>query len=85
MTLENKTKVVLGITCVASMIFFVIATTSAHAFAGKGEYQKDHINWKKFKNSNEYKNANNKDQKCLDKAHRLGNNLAGYEVRDCLH
>lgn len=53
MTLENKSKVVLGITCVASMIFFVIATTSAHAFAGKGEYQKDHINWKKFKNSNE--------------------------------
>jgi hypothetical protein len=86
MTLEKRTQLTLVITCIASLIFFAIASTGNHAFAGNsGEYQKDHINWKKFQNSNEYKDASNKEQKCLDKAHRLGNNLAGYEVRDCLH
>ncbi len=85
MNLEKNAKVVLGMACVASLIFFVIAISSTNAVAGKGEYNKDHINWKKFKNSNEYKDASNKEQKCLDKSHRLGNNLAGYEVRDCLH
>jgi hypothetical protein len=86
MTLEKTTQFTLAITCVASLIFFVIASTGNYAFAGNsGEYQKDHINWKKFQNSNEYKDASNKEQKCLDKANRLGNNLAGYEVRDCLN
>jgi hypothetical protein len=86
MTLEKNTRTSLTIACIASLIFFAIAITNNHASAGNsGEYKKDHINWKKFQNSNEYKDASKKEQKCLDKAHRLGNNLAGYEVRDCLH
>ena len=54
MTLEKTTQFTLAITCVASLIFFVIASTGNYAFAGNsGEYQKDRINWKKFQNSNE--------------------------------
>lgn len=87
MILEKKTETEtsLAITCIASLIFFAIAISNNHASAGNSEYGKDHINWKKFQNSNEYKGASNKEQKCLSKAHNLGNNLAGYEVRDCLH
>lgn len=85
MILEKKTRTSLTITCIASLIFFAIAISNNHASAGNSDYQKDHINWKKFQNSSEYKGASNKEQKCLNKAHNLGNNLAGYEVRDCLH
>ena len=66
MTLQKRTQFTLAVTCVTSLIFFAIASTGNYAFA-RGEYQKDHINWNKFKNSDDYKDASNKEQKCLDK------------------
>ena len=62
-----------------------IANSNARVYAGNGDYDTgdDHINWKKFKNSNTYADANKKTQKCFERAHDNGDNLAGYEVKNC--
>jgi hypothetical protein len=62
-----------------------IANSNARVYAGNGDYDTgdDHINWKKFKNSNTYEDANKKTQKCFERAHDNGDNLAGYEVKNC--
>src|SRR5438093_10326668 len=62
-----------------------IASSNARVYAGNGDYDTgdDHINWKKFKNSNTYEDTNKKTQKCFERAHDNGDNLAGYEVKNC--
>jgi len=62
-----------------------IASSNARVFAGNGGYDAgdNNINWKKFKNSNTFEGANTKTQKCFERAHDNGNNLAGYEVKNC--
>jgi uncharacterized membrane protein YgcG len=62
-----------------------IANSNARVYAGNGDYDTgdDHIDWKNFKNSNTYEDANKKTQKCFERAHDNGDNLAGYEVKNC--
>jgi len=62
-----------------------IAGSNARVYAGNGGYDAgdNNINWKKFKNSNTYDDANKKTQKCFERAHDRGDNLAGYEVKNC--
>ncbi len=43
----------------------------------------DDINWKKFKNSDTYKDAGKDTKKCFKNAHDKGDKLAGYEVEGC--
>jgi len=43
----------------------------------------DHINWKKFKNSGTYEDADKDTKNCFKDAHDRGDNLAGYEVEGC--
>jgi len=43
----------------------------------------DDINWKKFKNSDTYKDADKDTKKCFKNAHDKGDKLAGYEVEGC--
>jgi len=59
-----------------------ITSSNARVYAG-GYGNDDDINWKKFKNSNTYEDANKKTQKCFERAHDRGDNLAGYEVKKC--
>jgi hypothetical protein len=49
------------------------------------DYDKDDddINWKKFKDSDTYKDADKDTKKCFENAHDRGDNLAGYEVEGC--
>jgi hypothetical protein len=62
-----------------------IASSNARVYASNGGYDAgdNNINWKKFKNSNTYDDANKKTQKCFERAHDRGDNLAGYEVKNC--
>jgi hypothetical protein len=75
-----KTFLVLGTIVAVAMIG--ISSSNASVYAG-GYGNDDHINWKKFKNSNDYDDANKKTQKCFERAHDRGDNLAGYEVKKC--
>ena len=56
-----------------------------HVFAVSNGYDKndDHVNWKRFKNSNTYEDSNKKAQKCFERAYDSGDNLAGDEVKKC--
>ena len=62
-----------------------IASSNARVYAGNGGYDTgdDHINWKKFKESNTYQDADKDTKKCFENAHDRGDNLAGYEVKKC--
>jgi len=62
-----------------------LTSNTNQVFAGKDGYDNDddHISWKKFKNSNTYDDADKKTQKCFERAHDRGDNLAGYEVEKC--
>ena len=75
-----KAFLVLGTIVAVAMIG--ISSSNASVYAG-GYGNDDHINWKKFKNSNDYDGANKKTQKCFERAHDRGDNLAGYEVKKC--
>jgi hypothetical protein len=76
-----KTFLVLGTIVAVAMIGISSSNVSVNA-GGYGDND-DHINWKKFKNSNTYDDANKKTQKCYERAHDRGDNLAGYEVKKC--
>ncbi len=82
-TQSIKTSLVLGTIFAVGMIGLTSSTNQV--FAGKDGYgnNDDHINWKKFKNSNTYDDADKKTQKCFERAHDRGDNLAGYEVKKC--
>ena len=75
-----KTFLVLGTIVAVAMIG--ITGSNGRLYAG-GYGNDDDINWKKFKNSNTYEDANKKSQKCFERAHDRGDNLAGYEVEKC--
>src|SRR5437867_7284906 len=62
-----------------------IASSNAQVYAGNGGYDTgdDHINWKKFKKSNTYQDADKDTKKCFENAHDRGGNLAGYGVKNC--
>ena len=62
-----------------------IASSNARVYAGNGGYDTgdDHINWKKFQESNTYQDADKDTKKCFENAHDRGDNLAGYEVKKC--
>lgn len=75
-----KTFLVLGTIVAVAMIG--ITNSNVRLYAG-GYGNDDDINWKKFKNSNTYEDANKKTQKCFERAHDRGDNLAGYEVEKC--
>jgi hypothetical protein len=82
-TQSIKTFLLLGTIVAVGMIGLTSSTN--HVFAGKNGYDNndDHINWKKFKNSSTYDDADKKTQKCFERAHDRGDNLAGYEVEKC--
>ena len=75
-----KTFLMLGTIVAVAMIG--ITSSNARVYAG-GYGNDDDISWKKFKNSNTYEDANKKTQKCFERAHDRGDNLAGYEVKKC--
>jgi uncharacterized membrane protein YgcG len=62
-----------------------IASSNARVYAGNGGYDTgdDDINWKKFKKSNTYQDADKDTKKCFENAHDRGDKLAGYEVKNC--
>jgi len=62
-----------------------ISNSNARVYAGNGGYDTgdDHINWKQFKKSNTYQDADKDTKKCFENAHDRGDNLAGYEVKKC--
>jgi len=77
-----QTLLILG--TVLSIGMIGIAGANIPLYAGEGyDNDDDHINWKKFKNSNTYDDADKKTQKCFERAHDRGDNLAGYEVEKC--
>lgn len=82
-----KTFVMLGTIIAVGMIGFTSSNTSSntHVFTGKDDYDDDddHINWKKFKNSDIYEQADGDLKDCFKEAHDRGDNLAGYEVEEC--
>ena len=75
-----KAFLVLGTIVAVAMIG--ITSGNVRVYAG-GYGNDDDISWKKFKNSNTYEDANKKSQKCFERAHDRGDNLAGYEVEKC--
>jgi len=78
-----KTFLVLG--TIVAVAMTGLFSSNAYLYAkGYGDND-DHIDWKKFKNSNTYDDANKKTQKCFERAHDRGDNLAGYEVKKCEH
>jgi hypothetical protein len=53
-------------------------------YAGDGyDGDNDDIDWKKFKNSETYEDADDDVQDCFKDAHDSGDNLVGYEVENC--
>ena len=85
MNKKQSAQTLLLLGTVLSIGILGLTSSTNQVFAGKNGYDKndDHVNWKKFKNSNTYTNADKDTQKCLDKAHDRGNNLAGYEIKNC--
>lgn len=78
---STKTFLVLGTIIAVAMIG--ITSSNAYVYAKRYGNNDDHISWNKFKNSNTYDDANKKTQKCFERAHDRGDNLAGYEVKKC--
>ncbi|HEX2304928.1 MAG TPA: hypothetical protein VHH33_01440 [Nitrososphaeraceae archaeon] len=78
-----QTFLLLGTLLIVGMIG--ITTSNTQVFAEKYGYDgdDDDINWKKFKNSDTYKDADDDVQDCFKDAHDRGDNLAGYEVENC--
>jgi len=85
MNKKQSVLVLLLLGTVLSIGMLGLTSNTNHVFAGKNGYDKndDHISWKQFKNSNTYKDADKDTQNCFDKAHDRGNNLAGYEIKNC--
>jgi len=85
MNKKQSAQALLLLRTVLSVGILGLTSSTNQVFAGKNGYDKndDHVNWKKFKNSNTYANADKDTQKCLDKAQNRGNNLAGYEIKNC--
>ena len=48
-----------------------------------GKVNDDNINWPKFRASDIYQNAGNNTQKCLNLAHKVGDNIADNEIVHC--
>ena len=48
-----------------------------------GEKNDNSINWKKFQDSDLYQNEDKDSKKCLQLAHKIGNNLGDYEIVHC--
>ena len=48
-----------------------------------GEKNDNNINWKKFQDSDIYQNEDKDSKKCLQLAHKIGNNLGDYEIVHC--
>jgi hypothetical protein len=85
MNKKQSVLVLLLLGTVLSVGMLGLTSNTNHVFAGKNGYDKndDHISWKQFKNSNTYKDADKDTQNCFGKAHDRGNNLAGYEIKNC--
>ena len=49
----------------------------------KGKVDNDKIGWDKFRTSEIYQNAGNNTQKCLNLAHKVGDNIADNEIVHC--
>lgn len=47
------------------------------------KFDDDDINWKDFKSTAIYKEADDETQDCIEDAAELGNNLSDYEILDC--
>jgi hypothetical protein len=62
-----------------------LTSSNVPLYAGDDDYDADddHINWKKFKNSGTYEDADKDTKNCFKAAHDRGDNLAGYEVEGC--
>jgi uncharacterized membrane protein YgcG len=78
-----QTILLLGTILAVAMVGIASSNTRAYASNGGYDAGDNNINWKKFKNSNTFEGANTKTQKCFERAHDNGNNLAGYEVKNC--
>ena len=66
-----QTLLVLG--TVLSIGMISIPSSNILLYAGEGyENDDDHINWKKFKNSDTYVDANKDTKKCFTEAHDRG-------------
>ena len=48
-----------------------------------GKVNDNNINWPKFRTSDIYQNAGNNTQKCLNLAHKVGDNIADREIVHC--
>jgi hypothetical protein len=48
-----------------------------------GKVDNDKIGWEKFRTSEIYQNAGNNTQKCLNLAHKVGDNIADNEIVHC--
>ena len=48
-----------------------------------GKVNDNNINWPKFRTSDIYQNAGNNTQKCLNLAHKVGDNIADNEIVHC--
>jgi hypothetical protein len=85
MNKKRSVQTILLLGTILAVAMVGIASSNARVYAGNGDYDTgdDHINWKKFKNSNTFEDANEKTQKCFERAHDNGDNLAGYEVKNC--
>ena len=62
-----------------------LTSSNVPLYAGDDGYDADDddINWKKFKNSGTYEDADKDTKNCFKAAHDRGDNLAGYEVEGC--
>ena len=77
-----QTLLILGTVLTIGMIG--LPSTNIPLYAGDGYDNDDgHINWKKFKNSDTYEDADKDTKKCFREVHDRGDNLAGYEVESC--
>jgi hypothetical protein len=88
LSLMNKNRSIQTILLLGTILAVVmvgITSSNARVYAGNGDYDTgdDHINWKKFKQSNTYQDADKDTKKCFENAHDRGDNLAGYEVKNC--
>ena len=82
MNKKQSMKAFLELGTIVAVAMIGITSSNARVYAG-GYGNDDDISWKKFKNSNTYEDANKKTQKCFERAHDRGDNLAGYEVKKC--